>query len=123
MEEYLNQSIAKRNNAKGLTFKLSGCFARPPKPLDRPNLMLLQHLAACGRELGMDITWKSSGGACDGNILAATGLPTADSLGAVGGNIHSHKEYVLIDSLVERTKLSALLLLKLAAGEIIWQRR
>jgi glutamate carboxypeptidase len=34
--------------------------------------------------------------------------------------MHSPTEYLLIDSLTERAKLAALLLMKLASGEIPW---
>jgi glutamate carboxypeptidase len=66
----------------------------------------------------MTLGVKPSGGTCDGNKLAAAGLPVVDSLGPVGGDLHSEREYVHLGSLIERAKLSALLLLKLAAGEI-----
>jgi glutamate carboxypeptidase len=41
-----------------------------------------------------------------------------DTLGVRGGAIHSPDEYLITDSLVERAQLSALLLMRLAAGEI-----
>ena len=47
---------------------------------------------------------------------AAAGLPTVDTLGPRGGELHSPREYLLLDSLTERAKLAALLLMKLAAG-------
>jgi glutamate carboxypeptidase len=75
-------------------------------------------LKACGVELGVDIGWKSTGGVCDGNNIAAAGIPVIDTLGARGGDIHSASEYVKLDSLEERAKLSALLLMRIAAGDI-----
>ncbi len=39
-----------------------------------------------------------------------------DTLGVRGGNIHSHDEYILLDSLTERAALSAFLLVDLAQG-------
>jgi glutamate carboxypeptidase len=63
---------------------------------------------------------RDSGGTCDGNRLAAAGLPNLDSLGPRGGNLHSPDEFLLLDSLTERAKLSAILLTRLAAGEIDW---
>ncbi len=41
-----------------------------------------------------------------------------DTLGVRGANIHSAQEYAKLDSLVERAKLSTLVLLKIAAGEL-----
>ena len=78
----------------------------------------MDHVLACGRELGLYLTHVPSGGTCDGNKLAAAGLPVVDSLGPVGGDLHSDREYVRLASLAERAKLTALLLMKLAAGEI-----
>jgi glutamate carboxypeptidase len=62
----------------------------------------------------MPIQWKPSGGACDGNKLAAAGLPNVDTLGPCGGNLHSEREFVLVDSLPQRAKLAALVLMRLA---------
>jgi glutamate carboxypeptidase len=48
-------------------------------------------------------------------------LPTVDSLGARGDLIHSPDEFLYLDSLTDRAKLTALLLMKLARGEIEWE--
>jgi glutamate carboxypeptidase len=39
-------------------------------------------------------------------------------MGPRGGHLHSDQEYIVIDSLVERAKLTTLLLIKLARGEV-----
>ena len=70
----------------------------------------------------MDIKWRSSGGVCDGNTLAAAGLPNVDSLGPVGDGMHTPREYVLVDSIGERARLVALFLMKLASKEIPWSQ-
>jgi glutamate carboxypeptidase len=106
------------NDMDGISLDIRGGVTRPPKPLDRRTHQALEHVAACGRDLGMTIRWQPSGGSCDGNNLAATGLPTIDSLGVRGGEIHSAREYVFLDSLAERAKLTALLLMKLGSREI-----
>ncbi|WP_233346961.1 peptidase dimerization domain-containing protein [Hyphobacterium sp. CCMP332] len=54
---------------------------------------------------------------CEGNNLWAAGCPNVDTLGVCGGDIHSHDEIVLLDSLTERAKLSAIMLMKFASGE------
>ena len=58
-----------------------------------------------GNNLGQNITWKPSGGCCDGNNLASIGLPNVDTLGVRGGKIHSEQEYMFVPSLVERALL------------------
>jgi glutamate carboxypeptidase len=47
-------------------------------------------------------------------------LPNVDTLGVRGGHIHSSDEFVLLDSLTERARLTALLLMKLGSGELAW---
>jgi glutamate carboxypeptidase len=95
-----------------------GGFLSPPKRLDASTRSLLESISACGRELGLSLTWRSSGGASDGNKLAAAGLPVVDTMGPRGGNLHSPQEYLLLDSLAERAKLAALVLIRLAEGQI-----
>lgn len=117
-EDGLKRLSPEINRIDGISLELHGGFTRPPKPLDAKTLKLLEQVAACGCDLGLSLQWRPTGGACDGNNLAASGLTTIDSLGVTGGDIHSSDEYILLDSLVERAKLAALLLMKLAAGEI-----
>ena len=50
------------------------------------------------------------GGGSDGNFTAALGIPTLDGLGAIGGGAHADDEYVLVDELVDRTRLVAALI-------------
>ena len=91
---------------------------RFPKVFDEKSQALYNALKTCGESLGMDLKWQLSGGVTDGNILAHAGLPTIDSLGVIGGHLHTPEEFMLIDSLVERTRLTACFLMKLAAQEI-----
>lgn len=93
-----------------------GSFGRPPKPMTPPALALFETVKQCGAELGLAIGWQPTGGVCDGNNIAATGVPVVDTLGARGGAIHSPEEYLLVESLAERARLSALLLSRLAHG-------
>lgn len=108
---------------EGYHLVLHGAFTASPKVHDGCTKVLLEHVLACGRDLGVKLTVRDSGGTCDGNRLAAAGLPNVDSLGPRGGNLHSPDEFVLLDSLTERSKLTALLLMKLAAGGIPWPGR
>ena len=116
----LEEMIRQLDERNGIRAEWHGAFTAPPKPLDEPTLHLLEHVADCGRDLGVDVTWRSTGGVCDGNRLAAAGLPNVDTMGVRGGDIHSPNEYLLIDSLTERAKLTALLLMKLASGQVAW---
>jgi glutamate carboxypeptidase len=93
-----------------------GHFARPPKPLTPETEALFGLVRQAGADLGQSIGWKSTGGVCDGNNIAACGVPVIDTMGVRGGSIHSMEEYLIVDSLAERAALSALTILRLAEG-------
>ncbi len=71
---------------------------------------------AAANELDFTIDWVTSGGVCDGNNIAALGVPVLDTLGVRGANIHNPQEYIVLESLTERAQLTALILIKLANG-------
>lgn len=98
----------------GVRVELHGGFHAPPKPLDANTQALLDRFGACAHALGQPFEARPTGGACDGNRLAAEGLATIDSLGVCGGRIHSPEEYLLVDSLPARAALVALFLMTLA---------
>jgi glutamate carboxypeptidase len=91
-----------------------GSFARPPKPMDANQQRLFHLVRDCGTAIGLPISWRDTGGVCDGNNIAATGLAVVDTLGPRGGAIHSSDEFLCVDSLEERARLSTLLLMRLA---------
>ncbi|WP_421731274.1 hydrolase [Brevundimonas sp.] len=102
----------------GLTLDLHGGMTRAPKPMDASQTALFEAVRQTGALLGQTIAWKPSGGVCEGNNLHAAGLPNIDTLGVLGGDIHSDQEFAWPASFVERAQLSALILCKLASGEI-----
>ena len=111
------ESILEKLNARdGLHVLVAGEFASPPKPATPATNLMLEDLAGCAGELGFTLDWEATGGACDGNKLAAAGLPNIDNLGPRGGGLHSADEHIYIDSLAERAKLTALYLCRLASG-------
>ena len=100
--------------AHEVAIHVHGGFARPPKPMDANQQRLFELVRDCGAAIGLGIGWRDTGGVCDGNNLAATGLAVVDTLGPRGGAIHSADEFLCVDSLEERARLSALLLVRLA---------
>jgi glutamate carboxypeptidase len=94
--------------------ELHGSFNRPPKPIDPGAEKLFALVKQAGADLGLPIAWKATGGVCDGNNIAACGVPVVDTMGARGGAIHSPDEFLIPESLGERAALSALTILRLA---------
>jgi len=97
---------------------LHGGITRPPKPVDERAQKLFDLVRTCGAELGQTIGWQPSGGVCDGNNIAACGVPVVDTMGVRGGAIHSPQEFMIVPSLAERAALSALVLTRLASGDL-----
>ncbi len=95
-----------------------GGVTRPPKPVDEQAQRLFDLVRECGAELGQDIKWQSTGGVCDGNNIAACGVPVVDTMGVRGGSIHSPQEFLITDSLAERAALSARVIERLASGAL-----
>jgi glutamate carboxypeptidase len=91
-----------------------GHFARPPKPVDPAAERLFALVTQAGADLGLTIGRKDSGGVCDGNNIAACGVPVVDTMGVRGGSIHSSDEYMIASSLPERAALSAVTILRIA---------
>ena len=110
----LTHLIAATERTHGVSVHCHGGVTRPPKPVDSRAQRLFDLVRACGAELGQSIGWQPSGGVCDGNNIAACGVPVIDTMGVRGGAIHSPEEYLITDSLSERAGLAAVTLLRLA---------
>ncbi|MGH6787746.1 MAG: hydrolase [Novosphingobium sp.] len=93
-----------------------GGISRPPKPLSPSAERLFALVEHCSAQLGQPLGRIASGGVCDGNNIAACGVPVVDTMGVRGGAIHSPDEYLIVPSLAERARLSALVLHRLATG-------
>ena len=115
VRQQLNE-ISNKIKQSDYSISIFGGFDRPVKRINPPTQRLFNRIQRVGRTLGLALDWQDSGGCCDGNNLSAEGLPVLDTLGVRGGEIHSTREFILIDSLVERACLSALLLTDLAQG-------
>lgn len=101
---------------QGVAIRVHGGITRPPKPVDAPVQALFDLVAEASADLGWPLGWQASGGVCDGNNIAACGVPVVDTMGVRGGAIHSPDEYLIVPSLSERAALSALVLHRLATG-------
>ena len=99
---------------RDVRIEVHGGFGRAPKPLTPDAEALFELVKRAGADLGQSIAWQPTGGVCDGNNIAACGVPVVDTMGVRGGKIHSMEEYLITDSLQERAALSALTIMRLA---------
>ena len=96
---------------------LHGSFARPAKPITPATERLFALVARASADLSAPLDWIDTGGVCDGNNIAAAGVAVVDTMGAIGGAIHSNEEWLSIPSLAARARLTALVLHRLERGE------
>jgi glutamate carboxypeptidase len=108
--------IAEVAGTHDVTISLHGHFARPPKPITPASERLFALVSRTAGDLGTPLGWKDTGGVCDGNNIAACGVPVLDTMGALGGAIHSPDEFLKVESLAPRAALTALVLHRLDQG-------
>ncbi|HEU4958938.1 MAG TPA: M20/M25/M40 family metallo-hydrolase, partial [Sphingomonas sp.] len=110
----IDAAVADVAAKRDVRIEVHGSFNRPPKPIDDGASRLFALAKQVGADLDLAIAWRDTGGVCDGNNIAAVGVPVIDTMGARGGAIHSSDEYLLVDSLPERAALSAVTILRIA---------
>lgn len=116
-EDELAALIAAVSTELDVGITCHGGITRPPKPVDPVAQKLFDLVGVCCAQLGQNYATRPSGGVCDGNNIAACGVPVVDTMGARGGAIHSPDEFLIVPSLAERAALSALVLHRLATGD------
>jgi glutamate carboxypeptidase len=108
------QAEAAREVVPGVRATLSGGWGAPPMARTPEIAALASVAGGCADELGFQVSAASTGGVSYANYFAQLGLPVLDGLAPVGGLDHSPDEYILVSSIVPRTALLALLVLRAA---------
>lgn len=83
---------------------------RPAMPETPVSMALFTLIKSLGKQLGIPVIPERRQGVSDANIIAQAGIPVIDGLGPIGGNDHSPKEYIIKQSLKDRTLFFALIL-------------
>jgi glutamate carboxypeptidase len=112
--DLIDTAVTAISAERDVRIEVHGGFGRAPKPLTPEAEALFELVKRAGADLGQSIAWQPTGGVCDGNNIAACGVPVVDTMGVRGGKIHSMEEFLIVDSLKERAALSALTILRLA---------
>ncbi len=115
----LQKIIDQADQRDGFSIELFGGITSPPKPCSPAVEALMRSYDAASCELtGQPVRWRATGGVCDGNKLAAAGLPNLDTLGPKGDGLHSMQEWVSTSSLSTKAHLTVRMLEKAARGEV-----
>lgn len=105
-QERIDREVRGYQPATG-TLEISGGIDRPALEA-RMSQDLLCLAEAVARELGLPpLEHAAVGGASDGNLTAAAGIPTLDGLGAVGDGAHADHEWASVRCLTERAALAS----------------
>jgi glutamate carboxypeptidase len=111
------RAIVDRDDVPRTTATLTGQFHRPPLEPVAGIERLTAVIEDEARRLGLPVAWEQSGGASDGDNIAAAGVPTVDGMGPAGAGAHSADEYMDIPSLFQKTALLAGVLDRLVGAE------
>jgi glutamate carboxypeptidase len=84
--------------------------SRPPMERTPEVAAAVARARELARQLGFELGEGAAGGTSDANFVAPLGVPVLDGLGPEGDGAHAVHEHILVDSLVQRTALIALLL-------------
>ncbi len=114
-QERVDQLVRAFESTPQITIEIVGGIDRPAmESAMSADLFTLAQLT--NRELGYpELMECAVGGASDGNLTAAAGIPTIDGMGAVGDGAHADFEWASASALPPRVKLLAKMLTKLSS--------
>lgn len=110
---HIDAIVAEVARSHDVSIHLHGGMGRPPKTITPKTERFYALVQQASRDLGQPMEWQDTGGVCDGNNIAACGVPVLDTMGALGGAIHSPDEFLLADMLGPRAALTALVMHRL----------
>lgn len=82
-----------------------------PLTASEASLQLLARYQACAKQLDMKVEGEFTGGSADSGLTASVGAPTLCATGPVGGDVHTEREWLKIDTIVPRAQAVALTIL------------
>ncbi|MBO0982718.1 M20/M25/M40 family metallo-hydrolase [Rathayibacter sp. SD072] len=98
-----------------IRIEVRGSWQRPVFERTPAVGALYRRAERVARTMDLPLTETAVGGASDGNLIAALGIPVLDGLGAPGAGAHARGESVSVEGILDRTTLAALLVASFAA--------
>ena len=96
------KEIAEHTTVEGTSCKVIPLNYRHAMPRREQNVRLLQQMNEIWQQNGLSaLAEGASVGGSDAADVTVYGLPCVDSLGVLGGKIHTGEEYALLSSLKE----------------------
>ncbi len=114
LDKGVEAMLALNDDSGDVAFEVTRGVTRPVWEPDQPGTMALLEMAQeIMGAMGQELSGTSAGGGSDGNFTGAMGIPTLDSIGVRGKGLHTLGEFIYIDSLPERARLAAAMLMRL----------
>ena len=115
LDDGVARMMALQGEVNGVKFEVERGVTRPVWHPDQPGTQAIFNIAKdIAQELGFDMKGRSQGGGSDANFTGAMGIASLDSLGVLGNGLHTLNEHIFVDSLTQRAKLIAGLLMRLS---------
>ena len=99
--------IANRVIVQGTKCRVDFITGRPPMQQSPGNRKLFEITADIANRMGYPVKEQFRFGVSDANFIADLNVPVIDGLGPIGARDHSRDEYMIKDSLLQRTLLLA----------------
>jgi glutamate carboxypeptidase len=106
-ERIATEIMALAPKLPGARLEIRGSVSRPPMERTSDTERLFEAARGIAARMNINLKEGSTGGASDGNLTSALGIPTLDGLGAVGDGAHASHEWVDVQSLPQRAALIA----------------
>ncbi len=84
----------------------------PLEPCEASQRLLARYQARAS-QLGMNVQGEFTGGSADSGLTASVGAPTLCATGPIGGDVHTEREWLRVNSIVPRAQALALTILDL----------
>ncbi|MDF1753164.1 MAG: hydrolase [Verrucomicrobiales bacterium] len=112
----ISEALKRVESEFDVSIAWEGQFDRPPRIPNAAISGMEASLARCFQDFDLPVSWRDTGGGTDGSLLLDYGLPNIDSLGVRGAFLHSDRECMDPESLLERIRVTTLFLLRAANG-------
>jgi glutamate carboxypeptidase len=114
LDRGVERMLALSGASNDVNFTVTRGVTRPVWEPDAGTMALYEKARGVAAAMGLDLPHGSVGGGSDANFTGAMGIPTLDGLGVRGADAHTLNEHIEVDSLAERGRLMAGLLVTLA---------
>ena len=101
------KEIVKKQHTPGTSSKIEILTGRSPMNQCTANKELFYTVKYVANSLNLPLKEEFRSGVSDANFIAHQNIPVIDGLGPIGGKDHSEDEYMIKESLLQRTALLA----------------